>query len=330
MAHLVSILVPAYNAARWIRECIQSAVAQHWPRKEIIVVDDGSQDATLEIARSFCSKNVEVVTQQNRGASAARNVALSLAQGDYIQWLDADDVLEPQKIGRQMESVDARADSSTLISGSWGRFYARREKTRFVASPLWQDLTPQEWLFTKIDGNFWMAIESWLVSRALTDAAGPWNEDLSLDDDGEYFCRVVARSTAVRFVPGARCCCRSGSVGISHALTLDDRKLDSQWKSLVTHMETLRRMEDSERTRSACLRLLERWSVYFYPERIDIWEQMKYLSAELGGSLSIPELRRKYRWVQRLFGWTIGKAVQRWIPTLRSLTLQAWERFPRP
>src|SRR5437868_14667996 len=102
MKPLVSILIPAYNAGPWIGDTIRSALDQTWPRKEIIVVDDGSGDQTLQVARQFASKNVSVVTQENQGASAARNRALSLSRGDYIQWLDADDLLSPNKIAKQM------------------------------------------------------------------------------------------------------------------------------------------------------------------------------------------------------------------------------------
>src|SRR5262245_53234733 len=102
MAPRVSILIPAYNAGVWIAESIRSALAQTWENKEIIVVDDGSSDDTLRLARRFESAAVLVVSQANQGAAAARNKAFSLCQGDYIQWLDADDLLETDKIERQM------------------------------------------------------------------------------------------------------------------------------------------------------------------------------------------------------------------------------------
>src|SRR5688572_32856810 len=102
MAKLVSILIPAYNAERWIGATIRSALAQTWPDTEIIVIDDGSRDGTLAIARGFQSRSVKVVTQPNTGAAGARNAALELAQGAYIQWLDADDLLAPDKIAAQM------------------------------------------------------------------------------------------------------------------------------------------------------------------------------------------------------------------------------------
>src|ERR1051326_7957528 len=100
MHPLVSLLIPAYDAERWIADTIRSALAQSWPSKEIIVVDDGSTDRTLQIAQGFASREVLVVTQPNQGASAARNRALSLCQGDYIQWLDADDLLSRSKIAK--------------------------------------------------------------------------------------------------------------------------------------------------------------------------------------------------------------------------------------
>src|SRR5580658_7551096 len=104
-APLVSILIPAYNSEEWITQTIRSALAQTWPRKEIIVVDDGSKDATVAIARQFEPLGVLVHAQKNQGASAARNKAFSLSHGAYIQWLDADDLLALDKITRQMEPV---------------------------------------------------------------------------------------------------------------------------------------------------------------------------------------------------------------------------------
>src|SRR5258706_8071724 len=105
MKPIVSILIPAYNAEPWIADTIKTALAQTWPRTEIIVVDDGSRDQTLSIARQFASKNISVVTQENQGAAAARNCALALSQGEFIQWLDADDLLSPDKVAKQMAAV---------------------------------------------------------------------------------------------------------------------------------------------------------------------------------------------------------------------------------
>ncbi|HEV2456004.1 MAG TPA: glycosyltransferase, partial [Verrucomicrobiae bacterium] len=202
MKPLVSILIPAYNAEKWIAETIASARAQTWPNKEIIVVDDGSTDQTVSVLGQFASKSIKVVSQPNRGAAAARNKAFSLCQGDYIQWLDADDLLSPDKIARQIEAIKLFPDKRTLISCGWGSFYCRPKKARFVRTGLWQDLTPVEWLLRKMIENIWMQPGTWLVSRELTEVAGPWDERLSLDDDGEYFCRVLLESRNIKFIDG--------------------------------------------------------------------------------------------------------------------------------
>src|SRR5438477_11908717 len=125
MTPLVSILIPAYNAERWIADTIRSALAQTWPRIEVVVIDDGSCDQTLAIAQKFASKNVLVVTQENQGASGARNKALDLYQGDYVQWLDADDILSSDKIAKQMELAQECQSKRMLFSAAWGYFYYR-------------------------------------------------------------------------------------------------------------------------------------------------------------------------------------------------------------
>ena len=103
MRALVSILITAYNAEDTIAHTLESAIAQTWQRKEIIVIDDGSTDRTAEVARQF--KQVKVVSTENRGLSGAQNNAFPLIQGDYIQYLDADDLLAPDKIERQLAAL---------------------------------------------------------------------------------------------------------------------------------------------------------------------------------------------------------------------------------
>ena len=169
---LVSILIPAYNAQELIGETIQSALAQTWPRKEIIVVDDGSTDETFAVARRFESVNVKVVTKPNAGAAAARNKALSLSQGDYVQWLDADDLLSPNKIECQMLAAEQAASRRVLLSSGWVYFHYRTKHTSIVPTALWHDLSPTEWLVRKMTHNLHMQTSTWLVSRELTLDAG--------------------------------------------------------------------------------------------------------------------------------------------------------------
>jgi glycosyltransferase involved in cell wall biosynthesis len=326
MKPLVSILVPAYNAEEWIADTIKSAIGQSWPRKEIIVVDDGSTDQTLAIARQFASKDVAIVKQINQGASAARNHALALSQGDYIQWLDADDLLSPEKVAKQMQAVDEMENTRTLLSSEWGYFSYRKNRAQFSPTSLWCDLSAVEWLLRKMRENLFMQTATWLTSRKLANLAGPWDLRLMGDDDGEYFCRVILASEGIRFVPGAKVFYRITPSTRWSYIGHSDRKKDAHVISMRSHVKYIRSLEDSERVRAACLTYLQNWLIYFYPERPDLVEELKMLAASLGGRLQTPLLGWKYAWIRPLFGWGPAKYAQFVLPQCKASVLRSWDR----
>ena len=130
MTPLVSILVPCFNAKQWVAQAIESALAQTWPEKEVIVVDDGSTDRSLDIIKSFGDR-IRWETDRNRGANVARNRLLELARGDWLQYLDADDYLLPEKIEQQMGFL-ATNPSADIVFGPvtmehWNNSESRRE-----------------------------------------------------------------------------------------------------------------------------------------------------------------------------------------------------------
>jgi glycosyltransferase involved in cell wall biosynthesis len=323
---LVSILIPAFNAEQWITEALQSAISQTWPRKEVIVVDDGSSDRTVATALAFEPAGVRVVSQTRQGASVARNKAFSLSQGDYIQWLDADDILAPDKISKQIQIAAHCCSRRTLISSAWGEFIFRQQRAEFVPTALWRDLTPTEWLLIKLGQHVYMQTATWLVSRELTEVAGPWDTNLSYDDDGEYFARVLLHSDGVRFVPEARVYQRvRGFASLSH-LGRSDKKIESMFRAMELHVAYLRSLEDSPRVRSACVRYLQTYLVDFYPEKHHIIDRAKQLATELGGQLETPRLPWKYSWIQRVFGWGIAKSVQSLLRRIKWLAVMFWDK----
>jgi len=327
MRSLVSILIPAYNAEAWVAESIQSAVNQTWPHKEIIVVDDGSHDGTAEVARRFASSWVKVVSIPNQGAAAARNHALQLCQGDYIQWLDADDLLAADKVERQMAVLQEVDGRRTLLSSGWAYFNYRPQRAHFIPTSLWQDLSPVEWLVRKMGENLHMQTGTWLTSRELVEAAGPWDTRLFSDDDGEYFCRVLLASSGTRFVPESRVLYRITPMGRLSQIGGSDRKKDAMLISMKLHVGYLKSLEDSDRTRRASLHYLQTWYDNFYPERPDIVKELQTLAEELGGQLKEPHLRWKYSWMKPLFGWQTAKAAQRLLPQLKAACIRQGDRL---
>jgi glycosyltransferase involved in cell wall biosynthesis len=324
MEPLVSILMPAYNSARWVAQAIESAVSQAWPRKEIIVVDDGSADDTLRIAKRYCSETVKVVSQENQGAAAARNRALALSQGDYIQWLDADDILAAGKIGKQMEIAEQFPSKHTLISGAWGSFYYRIGGAIFTPTRLWCDLSPVEWLVKAWEYNAHMQTATWLVSRALTELAGSWDVRLLSNDDGEYFCRVIRASDGIKFVREAKVFYRVTATSRLSDIGLSSAKLEAFLLGLQLQMQHMLSVEDSERTRVASLQKLQMALLHFYPERPDLVRQVDEMATSLGGKLEVPKLGWKYTWIQKALGWTTAKRFRIWYRWRKSSMIKSW------
>ena len=117
---LVSVIIPAYNAAATLPATLRAVIAQTYPHLEIIVVDDGSRDDTLAIAHSYAARDqrIRVISQANAGVAAARNAGIALSKGDYIAPLDADDLWHPQKIEKQVAAMTA-ADSHVALVYCW-------------------------------------------------------------------------------------------------------------------------------------------------------------------------------------------------------------------
>lgn len=323
----VSILIPAYNASRWIGQTIQSAIEQTWKNKEVIIVDDGSTDETFSIAKRFRSANVLVDRSQteNMGVSATRNRAMALCQGDYIQWLDADDLLSPVKIERQMDLVREQPDPWKLLSGSWARFRCDPEHAEFVPSSLWESLSPLEWLIRKLSDNLHMQTATWLTSRELAEAVGPWDTRLCYDDDGEYFSRALVASSGTLFATSASVYWRDvPSARVSYIGT-SSRKMDSLLLSMKLHMHYLLQMEDSPRTREACRAYIFNCMSLFDPARLDIHAELADLASALGVATSLPILRDKYAWLKAILGERAAWRTQLMLPHYKARLLYQWQ-----
>ena len=326
MSSLVSILIPAYNAQKWIRKTMESALNQSWPHKEILVVDDGSTDRTSRILKTFESGTVKVVRQQNSGGPAARNTALLHAQGDFVQWLDHDDLLDPDKIKKQLQSKKYDGDPATLLSGSFAQFYFNTARASFVVGPLWRDLDPIDYFLVKFGQNTWIHPSVWLVSRQLTKAAGPWSEIRSPYDDGEYFSRVVSASKGIVFVPEAKSYWRVGNVK-SMNRGRSDAAIEAMYATTVMSLNCFRALEDSPRTRRACVKCLQDTFDALGPNALPVQEKARRLARQLGGSVSMTPLRPKYRLLARVLGINLSGVLQEAVPAMRESVFKSWDRL---
>ena len=115
----VSVIVPVYNAERYLKQCVESILAQTLKNVEIIFVDDGSTDGSLEILKDYQAKDyrIRVISQENTGGGAARNRGMKEASGEYLCFLDADDYFEPAMLERMSSKMDATSVLQKYAAG---------------------------------------------------------------------------------------------------------------------------------------------------------------------------------------------------------------------
>jgi glycosyltransferase involved in cell wall biosynthesis len=202
---LVSVVIPCYNQGRYLHEAVQSVLSQTYPDIEIVVVDDGSDDATASIARGFGAR-IRLLQQPHRGASAARNLGLSACAGEHVQFLDADDKIEPDKILRQAEFL-ARNPGTGIVYSDVRYFSDANPEARTLgpyALAEGRPWTPMLWeapgtMLEKLMHRNLLAINSALVRRGAVAAVGPWNESLCAVEDWEYWIRCAAAGVAFSY-----------------------------------------------------------------------------------------------------------------------------------
>lgn len=184
MSPLVSIVTPCLNASRWLRACVDSALAQTWMEKEIIVVDDGSTDESLAILRGY-GDALHVIASPHAGAPHARNAGLAAARGEWVQFLDADDYLEPPKIASQL--AEAREEADVLYSPAIVETWRDDRASERVTHPL----DPASDLYER-----WFTFQLPQTGAALWRAdairrIGGWNEAMPCGQDHELYLRAL-------------------------------------------------------------------------------------------------------------------------------------------
>jgi glycosyltransferase involved in cell wall biosynthesis len=317
---LVSIIIPVYNSEKHLAETISSALEQTWPNKEIIIVDDGSADNSLAIAKSFASENVKVFYQPNKGASAARNKGIKEAKGDYIQFLDADDLLMPNKIATQVKQLAGK--QGTLSRCPVVHFNEQDTDISNLAPrgdelALYEDSNdPFNFLLDLYDPATNMGaivpIHSWLSPAALIKKA-KWDEDLTVNDDGEYFCRVVLSAKGIMAENNTLCYYRKYIDKSVPSLSggLDEKSLESLYSSLLLKREHLIKFKKDERVDKVIAINLMILLMRAYPEFKELSKTISESIRKLGGTTYVPILGGKLiEFIKSIFGWKTARRLQ--------------------
>ncbi|WP_414636423.1 glycosyltransferase family A protein [Alienimonas chondri] len=198
---LVSIIVPVYNRPRMLRRAVESALAQTYRPVEVVIVDDGSTDETPAAAADLTAAHpslIRVIRQENRGAGRARETGLAAVRGEFIQFLDSDDRLLPDKFALQVAALRERSDCGVC----YGVTRLVDEGGRVLKEPLKASGEDRTTLFPGLLVDRWWSTHTPLFRRSVVEAARPY-PDLPVHEDWLFEAAVGAAGTRLCRVPEA-------------------------------------------------------------------------------------------------------------------------------
>lgn len=298
MSALVTIGIPCYNSARWIKAAVESALAQDWPAKEIIVVDDGSTDGSREILKEF-GDTIRVFYAEHRGSNPARNQVLREAKGEWIQYLDADDLLLPGKISRQFSEAENGANCDVIYSPV---IIDENDERRTSTLDTSFDIYCQwiAWELPQTGGCLWR--------KEALEKIGGWNDAQPCCQEHELYLRALKAGLRFCYAPTPNAIYRIWSEG---TLCRRDKKLVMKIKTgliddIRAWMELQGLWNETSRTVAgrACFEM-SRSMAQGDLEQADVYHQAR---RELGLiSLSGPAAPFSYRVIYKLGGFKFAE-----------------------
>lgn len=309
----VSIIIPAYNAARWIDNTLQSALAQTWKNKEIILIDDGSTDDTVAIAQRHECPVLKIICQDNKGPGVARNKAFQESQGDYIQYLDHDDLLSPEKLEAQLNILLKNPPRMVGVSAAVYFMDGQdpHDAKRQDGWPMVSTDDPVNWLIDLFgpDGPFSMVPPGcWLTPRVLVEEAGAWDEGPTPDDDGDFFTRVIVRSSGIRRAETGTFYFRKHPDGQNRSCIRTEELHWGALRSTERKAQVVLAKSEAPRARRALANLFMNRAVASYPFYPEITSIAIKRAEELGGASFFPPFGTwRGELLSRLVGWKLAR-----------------------
>jgi len=298
MNPLVSILIPCYNAEQWIEQAIASALEQTYKNTEVIVIDDGSSDRSVEIIQSF-GEQISWSTQSNQGGNVTRNRLLQLSRGSWIQYLDSDDYLLPDKIAQQVEFLTRNPDTDVIYSPSIIQ-YQNTDKIDREILPIPQPHDP--WiLLPQTNSPLWR-------KKAIASVGG-WKVDQPCCQEHELYLRLLQANKRFSYCDFAgsvyrqwsesTVCKKDKTETLRRRLEIIDR--------LEQHLDrtqqlTELRQQQINRSRFECARI-----VWLTDKQ---WANTIVAKIQAAEQAFLPQGKcapRIYRWLYRWFGFEIAE-----------------------
>lgn len=317
MKPLLSVLVPAFNAEAFIEKSILSVNENSDFPREIIICDDGSTDATqtaVEAAASLLSNNTEIrlITQSNAGASTARNRAFRASHGRWVLFLDADDRLAAGSLSAMVQM--AQADSTAVIHCRWAKIRSTASAPEHGPILTDREVPGWQWVAMAFARDYPTYPGAFLLPRTLVDRAGLWNEQLSFQDDMEFFSRTLCQAPSVRFCADALFLYRADAPG---SLSKSSGRTSSASHLLATELavDQLLQTNRTPQSLSASARqlMLVSYEQYLHAPELSHRAELK-AKALVPSNWPLPPLPGGLlrRFLQACLGWKLALRVHQW------------------
>lgn len=312
---LVSIIIPVYNKASFVRDTLDSALKQSYSNTEIIVVNDGSTDSSLVILKEFALQfpdRIKLIDSENQGVSAATNLGIKAAKGEYIQFLDADDILSRDKIERQLNLLQGYG-YEVMASCEWKNFKKSINETIPVPYEVFRDFdSGLEVLLRFWNHQEMMAISSWLTHKCLIEKVGNWNDSLIINQDGEFFCRVLAHAGEVVYEPVGKVFYRQpGQENVSQQRSAKAAR--SLLDSYISYEKIVLEIEDSHRVRTALKKIYLKFLYDTFPDYPPLLVEAKYRIKRLGVKQRVHIGGPKFQFMSKYLGFETALKLKRLI-----------------
>lgn len=246
----VSILIPCYNSESFVEETLRCCLNQTYSNIEIILVDDGSSDNSLDVVKKYTDDKVRIITQSNKGACSARNVAFKESTGDYIIYLDADDIISSEFVEKHVSRLE-KTNGRSVSFCMWDRFYHSLNDAQFPYLQIYKNYEDAFQLLLDMwtDGSM-LQTSCYMIPRQLVIESGGWNELILKNQDGEFFSRILMIAEKALFIPYAKVFYRTGDY-LTVSKASSERKVESMLRTFILYRENSLKHEDSKRVRIA-------------------------------------------------------------------------------
>lgn len=307
---MVSIIIPAYNCQEFLYKTIWSSINQIIQDNiEVIIIDDGSTDSSLNVAKSIVSDKIKIFTKINSGSSSTRNLALKYSKGKYIQYLDSDDIIAPDKLLKQLERLASEGDD-VIASGPFINFRKDINENTYHPDNGYRDFeNPIDWLIESMWDRAMFPPVVWLTPRKLIEEAGPWNESLSYNDDSEFFARVLLKARKIVFCEDAVSYYRRGNPA-SLGSRKDRKARISELESLNLVTYHMLNHEDSLRVREACAYKYRKLIYSLYPYHKDLIEKAEQKLKDLNVKGDFDFGKGFTKKLGKIIGWKNAKLIR--------------------